>query len=414
MINIIDLFAGAGGLSEGFHTSPYNTLCHIEMDGFACETLKTREAFYYLQQNNKLNYYKKYLKGSITKESLYTKLPSDLLNKVINEKISEESLDELFNKVDNLVGEESVHGIVGGPPCQAFSMIGRASNKFKKAEDERIYLYEYYVEFLKKYKPMFFVFENVKGLLSFKDEHNELLFPKIVHAFDEIGYEVSKKLINSSEFGVSQERERVFIFGYRKDSTPINFFELLEAHKENSIPVKQLLNDLPVMTPGDEKYSYKRTRPNNLVSKYYRKFDLPLTHSVTRVHNDRDLEIYKLVAEQKQQGIQLRYNELPERLRTHNDTTNFLDRFKALKADENSHTVVAHIAKDGHYYIHYDIEQNRSISVREAARIQGFPDDYYFEGNRGAAFKQIGNAVPPILSVKIANAISDGLKSIEK
>lgn len=101
----------------------------------------------------------------------------------------------------------------------------------------------------------------------------------------------------------------------------------------------------------------------------------------------------------------MRYNELPENLRTHKNVDKFLDRYKALSWDKPSHTIVAHIAKDGHHYIHPDVNQNRSITVREAARIQGFPDDFYFEPSRTQAFTQIGNAVPPILSHKIANLI---------
>ncbi|HHP7817663.1 TPA: DNA cytosine methyltransferase, partial [Streptococcus pyogenes] len=129
-----------------------------------------------------------------------------------------------------------------------------------------------------------------------------------------------------------------------------------------------------------------------------------------RPHNENDLKIYKLVLRAKKKGKNLRYIDIPEELQTHSNTTSFLDRYKALDYGSVSHTVVAHIAKDGHYYIHPDLRQNRSITVREAARIQGFPDDFYFEHSRTAAFKQIGNAVPPILSKKIAMAVIDFLR----
>ena len=127
---------------------------------------------------------------------------------------------------------------------------------------------------------------------------------------------------------------------------------------------------------------------------------------ITRPHTDRDLEIYHLAVLAKQKGENIKYNTLPERLKTHNNEISFLDRFKVVDADApGSHTVVAHIAKDGHFYIHPDLKQNRSLSVREAARLQTFPDDYKFEGERGPQLKQIGNAVPPILSEIIAKEL---------
>jgi DNA (cytosine-5)-methyltransferase 1 len=131
-----------------------------------------------------------------------------------------------------------------------------------------------------------------------------------------------------------------------------------------------------------------------------------LVDHYTRPHTERDLEIYKLAVESKNKGINIKYNQLPKRLKTHKNDKEFLDRFKVVdgKAD-SSHTVVAHIAKDGHFYIHPDIKQNRSLSVREAARLQTFPDSYKFEGVRGPQFKQIGNAVPPVFSTKLANEL---------
>jgi len=144
-----------------------------------------------------------------------------------------------------------------------------------------------------------------------------------------------------------------------------------------------------------------------------------LTQHVTRPHTEQDKEIYRIVVEKwerERERERLNYNDLPETLKTHENRDAFLDRFKVV-ADNMpySQTVVAHIAKDGHYYIHPDIEQNRSISVREAARLQSFPDDYYFEGikegqNRTAAFKQIGNAVPPLMVEKIARKLVRYLK----
>lgn len=140
--------------------------------------------------------------------------------------------------------------------------------------------------------------------------------------------------------------------------------------------------------------------------KYFRQDDnLPLTQNISRKNNSNDLKIYRLVAKAKSRGKNLKYDELDTTLQTHRHTDKFLDRFKALSWDSPSHTIVAHIAKDGHHYIHPDIKQNRSITVREAARLQGFPDSYYFLDSRTSAFTQIGNAVPPIFSRKVAEAI---------
>lgn len=404
-MNIIDIFAGSGGLSEGFRTENYNTICHIEMNFQACQSLKTREAFYYLIEQGKIEKYHEYLAKKLSKEELYNLIPESIFAKIINTEISNDTINTLFDKIDKLRSTQNIDGIVGGPPCQAFSMIGRVGNLKKKSSDERVYLYEYYVKFLSKYRPKFFIFENVKGLLSFKNEKNEYLFPIIIKAFESVGYKVSDKLINASLFGVSQNRERVFIFGFREDINPIDFFSSLENQKETPLKIKEIFDDLPKLHSGDTINNYKCQANSDSVNKYYRIHGVPLTQNSARIHNSRDLEIYMIVLNAKNNGVQIKYGDLPEKLRTHSNTTSFVDRFKALNYNELSHTVVAHIAKDGHYYIHPDIKQNRSITVREAARLQSFPDDFYFEGSRSDAFTQIGNAVPPLLSSKIATTI---------
>ncbi|OTP02098.1 hypothetical protein A5856_001538 [Enterococcus faecium] len=145
---------------------------------------------------------------------------------------------------------------------------------------------------------------------------------------------------------------------------------------------------------------------NSYLKKYIRKQeDTPLTYHKARLNNENDLKIYKLVATEKRNGNNLHYTDLPLSLQTHNNKKSFLDRFKALDGNSVSHTIVAHISKDGHHYIHPDVSQNRSITVREAARIQTFSDDFYFESSRTSAFKQIGNAVPPVLAEKLSKTI---------
>ena len=406
-MKIIDLFAGAGGLSEGFRNENFDVLFHIEMDTEAAQTLKTRESYFYLKTTNQLKIYKKYISGKISQNTLYSYVPNHLLRKVIVKEISSKSVHFLFKKIDNSLKDSQLDGIIGGPPCQAFSMIGRKSNLSKKADDSRIYLYQYYIKFLKRYQPKFFVFENVKGLKSFKDFRGELLLPQILNAFENVGYNCEYKVLNSLEYAVPQKRERIFIFGYRKDLPEIDFFSLLSKKKEMPVTLNKLFLDLPEIASGQTLNEYKPNIEPDYIMKYYRIDNLPLSHNTARPHSSRDLQIYKIVSEAKQKGIQTKYIDLPENLRTHSNITSFSDRFKALDYKGFSHTVVAHIAKDGHYYIHPDVNQNRSITVREAARIQTFRDDYYFEGSRTSAFKQIGNAVPPKLSMKISETIAD-------
>lgn len=409
-MNIIDLFSGAGGLTEGFRHN-YNIIGHVEKEQPASETLKLRDAYYYLQQTNNTTLYYDFLNNRISESELFSHIPEDVLTRTINEEINDETLENIFERLDLILANEDdqeVTGVIGGPPCQAYSTIGRALNASKKATDGRIYLYRYYIDFLQRYNPTFFVFENVKGLLSFKDTDDELLFPKMQQEFRDAGYELDYKLINTANYGVPQSRERVIIFGSTRNRPGLinNFFDNLNNLREEPVSVRDAFTGLPKLHSGEENNQYTELT-NPLVEQSYR-FNpaIPLTQNVSRPNRNNDLAIYRIVADAKQNGINLKYNELAENLITHRHTDKFLDRYKALGWDIPSHTVVAHIAKDGHHYIHPDSRQNRSITVREAARLQGFPDDFYFETSRTSAFTQIGNAVPPILSKKIADTIS--------
>lgn len=404
-MNIIDLFSGAGGLTEGFRGSNFNILGHVEKDASASKTLMLREVYHYLKSQKNLSIYKSFMDREISLEELFFKVPKKVLDKTINLEISDQNLSNIFNYFDNFLG--NVDGIIGGPPCQAYSTIGRARNTGKKDSDGRIYLYKYYIKFLKRYNPKFFVFENVKGLLSFKDSTGEKLLPKMEMEFLEAGYSIEYKILNTKDFGVPQSRERLIIFGVQKKYKGVtnNFFEQLEELVEPEVSVRSAFKDLPFLTSGEENNFYLPIS-NEYIVKYFRQDDnLPLTQNISRKNNSNDLKIYRLVAKAKSRGKNLKYDELDTTLQTHRHTDKFLDRFKALSWDSPSHTIVAHIAKDGHHYIHPDIKQNRSITVREAARLQGFPDNYYFLDSRTSAFTQIGNAVPPIFSRKIAEAI---------
>ncbi|CAH1851123.1 C-5 cytosine-specific DNA methylase [Leuconostocaceae bacterium R-53105] len=181
----------------------------------------------------------------------------------------------------------------------------------------------------------------------------------------------------------------------------------MESFQEPEVSLEKALSDLPFVKAGSQNNVYNK-KPTEYVALHYRLDSrTPLTQNIARANNINDLKIYKEVVKSKHEGHNMKYNELSERLKTHKHQDKFLDRYKALDYNRPSHTIVAHIAKDGHHYIHPDIDQNRSITLREAARIQGFSDDFYFENSRTAAFIQIGNAVPPIFSEKIAKAIRE-------
>lgn len=411
MLNILDVFSGAGGLTEGFrYKDYYNFICHIDMDKDACASLELRNIYYYLKKENNISPYFEYIQGKISRNHLLSMIPDDITKDILNEEISEDTIPSIFDFIDERLGDEVLDGIIGGPPCQAYSTIGRANNKAKKSTDKRIYLYKYYLDFLNKYKPKFFVFENVKGLLSYKDLSGDLLLPKIISEFNKVGYIVDYKIVDTSDFGVPQRRERLILVGYRKDlALKKSFFDYLDEYEEATPVLKELFADLPSIKSGQWSNKYYCDCSSDFVKKYIRNKDDILTQHVARPHNGNDLKIYKLVLKSKKKGKNLKYVDIPLELQTHSNTTSFLDRYKALDYDSVSHTIVAHISKDGHYYIHPDLKQNRSITVREAARIQGFPDNFYFEYSRTAAFKQIGNAVPPILSKKIAMAVADFL-----
>lgn len=406
-MNFIDLFAGAGGLSEGFINAGFIPIAHVESDTAACYTLKTRLAFHYLSSHNRLDIYNSYLKGEISRSELYETIPEMLLNSVINKCISKETNNEIFNTIDNIlreIGDDRVDLIIGGPPCQAYSNIGRPALKHV-VDDPRKKLYIEYGRFLQHYNPKLFVFENVPGL---KSSDEGIHYHNIIEHFRSLGYIVDDDLLNALNFGVIQSRERLIIMGWREDQ---NFAYPDFIPEPTTCTSKDLFEDLPVLRPGEGRRWSEYTKPAN---KYLRESGIRkdtdvLTEHITRPHNDKDLNIYKLAIEKYNEGILLKNDLIPESDRTQKNTKDFLDRFKVV--GDVPHTMIAHIAKDGHHFIYNSLEQIRSISVREAARIQSFPDSYYFEGvkeygNRSAAFKQIGNAVPPLMAKKIAITIN--------
>jgi len=408
-LNYIDLFAGAGGLSEGFIRAGFNPIAHVEMNKDACDTIKTRTAYHWLKENGKSEIYYNYLKSeSKNKEDLWKEVPPNIINSVINKEISEKTLEGIFKIIDDELGDKKVDLIIGGPPCQAYSIVGRARKNMES--DPRNHLYKHYVKFLEKYQPKMFVFENVPGILSAK---NGEYLDKILDAVDKAGYEVSLptnkyKILNAKDFGVLQDRKRVIIIGWKKE---LGFsYPDFQIQENNFQVLKDLFADLKPLKNGEgtlDAISYFKETTKYLEQAKIRNGLDFVTQHIARPNNENDLEIYRIAVDEWNNSKRLNYATLPPRLIKHNNTKSFTNRFQVVDGQGVSHTVVAHIAMDGHYYIHPDKEQNRSITVREAARIQSFPDDYFFEGSRSAALKQIGNAVPPLMAEKIAEKIKE-------
>lgn len=410
----LDLFAGAGGLSEGFIQAGYTPVAHIEMDKAACNTLKTRAAFHWLSNHGNRELYNRYLAREIPREDFYHQIPANILNTVLNYEISEETLPEIFQQVDALLNGRRLDIVIGGPPCQAYSIAGRSRSETNMVGDRRNYLYRLYAEFLQRYTPKCFVFENVVGLLSAREEDGTLHLENMINLFRQCGYTTRVNTLAASDYGVLQNRKRVILIGVRGNTTR-NFYPEIQPLL-NRYTVNDLLSDLPPIHAGEG--TIGPTETLHYPGRYLYRFHIkeadrePVTYHQARPHTDQDLEIYRLAVEAwNDSHRRLSYIDVPAHLQTHANTTSFLDRFKVVAGDlPSSQTIVAHIARDGHYFIHPDIEQNRSLTPREAARIQTFPDNYFFEAikdepSRTVAFKQIGNAVPVQLAYRIAKAL---------
>lgn len=218
-----------------------------------------------------------------------------------------------------------------------------------------------------------------------------------------VGYNIEAHKIDAKDLGVLQSRKRIIIIGWRKD---LEFTYPAFNPIVTNYTVNDILNDLPKLRVGEiyREFNYRNDVNKCLVDTKIRNNGDIVTHHVSRNHTKRDLEVYRLALDKwNRERARIKYTDLSEYLRTHKNQTSFLDRFKVVAGNEKySHTIVVHISRDGHHYIHPDLEQNRSLTVREAARIQSFPDNYFFEGPRTANSVQIGNAVPPLMAEKIA------------
>ncbi len=413
------MFSGAGGLSEGFFQQGFKFVSHIEKVDYARNTLQTRAIYHALKNSNNEDIYRDYIYGDLNRDEFIQKFnelelpPIGLLQGEVcnsNEKSMIDKIEEQLNDLDS----NSVDVIIGGPPCQAYSLVGRGRSLDGMKSDPRNYLYKHYLAFIKKFKPELFVFENVPGLKSAK---NGSIYTNLHHGVKKYGYTTEARILNANNFSVLQKRRRVIFIGW-KNEYDFSYPSFPEKPPEE-FHVSDILQDLPPLQPGegtDDPVDYKV--PFSDAASYLKKFNIrqkedKLIQHKARMHNPQDREIYKLVISKwNQENKRLKYTDLPSELQSHKNKDAFLDRFKVVDMNGYSHSVVAHVAKDGHYFIHPDIEQVRSLTVREVARIQSFPDNYKFEGPRTSQYSQIGNAVPPLMAKGIAVEIDNMLKEI--
>lgn len=415
---VLDMFAGAGGLTEGFFRQNFNVVSHIEMNPLACQTLQTRTLYHSLCKINRKTVYNEYYDGRIPRDDFLQECESLDINStgIMNKEITSITEDALIHEVRehmDIQGVSTIDVVIGGPPCQAYSLIGRGRDSIKMNNDPRNHLYLHYLKFIKEFKPELFVFENVPGLFSAR---NGEILTDFAQKIQEIGYtsKSNARVMNSRNFGVLQDRKRIIFIGWK------NEFDLeypVFGKCENGYKVWNLLNDLPFLEPGsgrDGPQKYRAGRPSNYLRHMGIRTDEKCVRNHTaRFHNERDREIYRIAIRMwNQKNQRIKYNELPSHLKTHRNHSSFCDRFKVVAGEGLSHSVVAHVSKDGHYFIHPDIHQARSLTVREVARLQSFPDNYIFEGSRTSQYSQIGNAVPPLMSESIALETARMLDSI--
>jgi len=416
---VLDLFSGGGGLTEGFVRQSFDFVTHIEKDPYAVNTLQTRLIYHNLKALGKEEIYQEYYRGNSSRE-VFLQLAAAATGQkppIINQEISKFTegsiLAEIQSELHARFDRKTVDVIIGGPPCQAYSLVGRGKDENGMRNDPRNYLYRYYLHFLQVFKPEIFVFENVPGLLSAKKGK---IYRSFLHGCSDLGYHLDDDphILNACNFGVLQNRNRVIFIGWKKEH-PLSYPDFPQIRSEENI--NGLLRDLPELHAGEgtdaiQPYNEKRPSPY-LISSKIRSSDEGIRHHKARVHNENDKEIYKIVIKTWNASRQrLHYDELPERLKTHENRQVFRDRFKVVDGNSYSHAILAHLGKDGHYFIHPDLNQIRSLTVREAARIQSFPDDYLFEGPRYAKYVQIGNAVPPLMAEGIAKKIRNMLNEL--
>lgn len=485
MIKVIDVFAGPGGLNEGFSgvrdddgSKTFEISASFEMETRAVETLRLRAAARAVGLSDDRTYLE-FLNGHLTYEQL-TRQPAfaDALRQA-SEHVHQIELGESTRSLsDRTIEDAGIERggewvLIGGPPCQAYSLAGRSRRVHDPLfeDDHKHFLFREYLHIIDKYRPVVFVMENVKGLLS-ASHGGQSMFSRVLKDLSCGGeYEIrsfvaegegealrpADFVIASERYGVPQRRHRVILLGVRRDAA-LGAHTLLSQKPLVTMgealkglpPVRSRVSPLRADSPGSwldarrrgwghaAKYAgvdipddrslprdasphmpyvprSKDERPTDL-QEWLESGDVAgVWHHEPRSHMSSDLVRYAFLAAVAETGDRPNLDRLPAALLpNHKNATRkdapFIDRFKVQLEGEPSSTVVSHIAKDGHHYIHPDPVQMRSLTVREAARLQSFPDDYFFVGNRTAQFHQVGNAVPPRLARQLGDIVRDLLK----
>lgn len=403
-IKYIDLFAGCGGLTDGFlQTGYFSGIAEVEWLKPQVNTLRKR-------LKNKWN----------VANADETVMHFDIQRE--EELFKGWSGDEEYGNglgLDYYVSKANgIDIIIGGPPCQAYSVAGRVRDENGMKDDYRNYLFEHYLRVVKRYKPLLFVFENVPGILS-AAPNGEPITSLIKKGFESIGYSIiddlkSHALVNAADYGVPQNRNRVVIVGINKEVDNIQkllcrfYDEILPKYKcEKKVTVQEAIGDLPKCLPlfDDENHSKRRSHLCPECS---------VTWHKPRYSNLRDMDTFKILAEDIKSGRREYDSKKISKLYEEKiGSKSPIHRYHVLEPNEPSTTIIAHLHKDGNRFIHYDPQQQRTITVREAARLQSFADDFDFVGSQGNAYEMIGNAVPPLLAKALGCAINDLIKEIK-
>lgn len=403
-LNFIDLFAGCGGLSEGFlESGHFNGLAHVEWERPMVDTLRLRLSSKWGESQDEAT--KKVIHFDIqrTEELIEGNWSSESTHLYASSNFNASPIS-----LNSIVGNSNVDVIIGGPPCQAYSIHGRAKDKDSMQNDYRNYLFESFVKVVDYYKPKAFVFENVAGLLSAKPKGISIVH-EIFKAFDRIGYSIlnpddlKNAIFNAGDFNVPQYRPRVIILGVRKEDKRLlaqfyaNLASKICAFKPT---VKDAIGDLPPILPLPKVEKIKGKNLSHYSTDESDPFHLPrhcsardintirlwISNNMNRISNKEAVAFYKQV--------------------TGRDTLYI--KYRNLEWDKPSPTVVAHLQKDGFMFLHPDVNQCRFITVREAALLMSFPKDYSFVGPKSVCYKMIGNAVP----VNFAKAIAESLYEV--
>ena len=400
----IDLFAGCGGLSEGFMESRhFKGLAHIEWEYPMVQTLRTRLITKWHESDEQAQ--KRVILFDIQRT-----------DELLNGNWSQETKDlyakynslEAQKGLKHLINGDSVDLIIGGPPCQAYSIHGRATDKNSMQDDYRNYLFESFVKVVDDRKPKAFIFENVTGMLSAKPGGKPVV-ERIYKAVSEIGYTIlePKKfkdaVYNAYDYSVPQNRERVILCGVKNGSglSIADFYNALSNSKSSKhLTVRDAIGGLPPIFPLKKIEKVKGRNVSHYATDESDPFHLP------RHCSSRDIQVFRdWIANDMNKCSQQEAIDFYKKV-TGKET--LYRKYRNLEWDKPSPTVVAHLQKDGFMFIHPDIEQARFITIREAALLMSFPKDFEFVGNRAYCYKMIGNAVP----VNFAKAIADSIYKI--